>query len=274
MALGINSNISSLNNIKQLNRNESALNKTFQQLSSGKKINSAKDNAAGLAIVERFASQILGSNQGYKNLNDGISLAQTAEGYTQQITDLTQRARELAVQSSNGSLNDSDRAALQSEYSAIQSEVQRITDSAEFNGQALLNNNNTLSFQVDGNPGDQIDVQTYDLQGQITGNNFFTSDISTVSGAQSAISSLDTSLQSVNDIRAEYGATISRFESAGSNLLNKEINLEAAKSRILDADYAQATSERTKNMILNQAGIAVQGYTNISQNQVINLLGA
>jgi len=263
-----------MNNLRQLNRNDSTTNKIFEQLSSGKKINSAKDNAAGLAIVEQFASQIMGANQGYKNLNDGISMAQTAEGFTNQISDLTQRARELAVQSSNGSLNDSDRAALQTEYSAIQGEVQRITDSAEFNGQALLNNNSTMSFQADANTGDQIDVQTHDLQGQLTGDNFFSSDISTAAGAQSAISSLDTSLTSVNTIRAEYGATISRFESAGENLLNKQINLEEAKSRILDTDYAQATSEKTKNMILNQAGIAVQGFSNMSQNQVMSLLGS
>jgi len=273
MGLGINSNVSSLNNIKQLNRNESALKNTFQQLSSGKKINSAKDNAAGLAIVERFASQIMGANQGYKNLNDGISLAQTAEGYTSQITDLTQRARDLAVQSSNGSLTDADRSALQTEFVQIQEEVQRITDSAEFNGQSLLNNNTTLNFQADANEGDQISVQTQNLQGQLGGNNFFTADISTAAGAQTAISSLDDSINSINSVRAEFGASINRFESAGDNLLNKQINLEASKSRILDADYAQATSERTKNMILNQAGIAVQGYTSFSQNQVLNLLG-
>lgn len=272
MAIGINTNISGLNNRNNLNKLQSPLESIFNQLSSGKKINSAKDNAAGIAIVERFASQIIGASQGYKNLNDGISMTQVAEGYTSEISDLTQRARELSVQSSNGTMSDTDRSALQAEFSQIQDEVKRLTGSANFNGQDLLNQNSTLSFQVDANQGDQIDISTHDLESQLT--DFFSTDISTATGAQNAISSMDNSLSAVNSIRAEYGATTNRLESAGENLLNKQVNLEAAKSRILDTDYAQATSDLTKNMILNQAGIAMQGYTNFSQNQVMSLLGA
>ena len=273
MALGINSNIAGLQNRNNLNKIQSPLETSLNQLSSGKKINSAKDNAAGLAIIERFASQIMGANQGYKNLNDGISMTQVADGYTSEISDLTQRARELANQSSNGTMADSDRSALQAEFSQIQDEVKRITGSANFNGQNLLNQDATLSFQVDANVGDQIDVKTNDLEGQLTSNNFFSADISTASGAQSAITAMDDSLTSVNTVRAEYGATNNRFESAGNSLLNKQVNLEESRSRIQDTDYAQATSDLTKNMILNQAGIAMNGYTNFSQNQVMSLLG-
>jgi flagellin len=272
MALGINTNISSLNNQRNLNNIQSPLESALEKLSSGKKINSAKDNAAGLAIVERFASQIIGASQGYKNLNDGISMNQVAEGYTTEISDLTQRARELSVQSNNGVMSDSDRSALQAEFSQIQGEVKRLTSSANFNGQDLLNKESTVAFQVDANAGDQISLQTHDLDAQLA--DFFSADISTATGAQNAISTMDNSLASVNTIRAEYGATTNRLESAGENLLNKQENLEASKSRILDTDYAQTTSDLTKNMILNQAGIAMQGYTNFSQNQVMSLLGA
>ena len=273
MALGINSNIAGLQNRNNLNKIQSPLETNLNQLSSGKKINSAKDNAAGLAIIERFASQIMGANQGYKNLNDGISMTQVADGYTSEISDLTQRARELANQSSNGIMNDTDRSALQAEFSQIQDEVKRLTGSANFNGQNLLNQEESVSFQVDANVGDQIEVKTNDLESQLTSNNFFSADISTASGAQSAITAMDDSLASVNTIRAEYGATNNRLESAGNNLLNKQVNLEASRSRIQDTDYAQATSDLTKNMILNQAGIAMNGYTNFSQNQVMSLLG-
>ncbi len=276
MAFGLNSNISSLNNRNQLNRIESPLNQSLQQLSSGKKINSAKDNAAGLAIVSRFASQIIGASQGYKNLNDGISMTQVAEGYSSQISELTQRSRELAVQSGNGTLTDSDRSALQAEFSQIQDEVKRITDSAEFNGQKLLDNNSTLTIQADANADgtSQVDVSTYDLKTQLTSNNFFSADISTAAGAVSAIDASDKSLASVNTTRANFGATINRLESAGQNLLNKQNNLEASKSRILDTDYAKASSELTKNMILQNAGISMQSVTNFSQNQVLSLLGS
>ncbi len=272
MPLGINSNISSLNNINNLNKLQSPLESTLQKLSSGKKINSAKDNAAGLAIIEQFASQIIGANQGYRNVNDGISLTQVADGFTSEISDMSQRARELATQSSNASLNDSDRAALQAEFSQLQEEVKRLTGSASFNGQDLLNNDSSLSFQVDAGSDDQINVKTHDLDSQLT--DFFSADISTAAGAKGAISTIDSSLESINTIRAEYGATNNRLESAGESLLNKQVNLESAKSRILDTDYAQSTSDLTKNMILNQAGIAVQGYNTFSQNQVMSLLGA
>ncbi|MFK5985468.1 MAG: flagellin [Pseudomonadota bacterium] len=270
MAIGINSNIASLHNQNNLNKLQSPLESTFQQLSSGKKVNSAKDDAAGLAIIEQFASQIMGANQGYRNLNDGISMTQVAEGYTSEIADMTQRARELAEQSSNGIMNDSDRAALQAEFSQTQDEVKRLTESANFNGQELLKEDASVSFQVGGD--DQIDVKTHDLNSQLS--NFFSADISTASGAQNSIKVMDESLKSINTIRAEYGATNNRLESAGENLLNQQVNLEAAKSRIEDTDYAKSTSDLTKNMILNQAGIAMQGYTNFSTNQVMSLLSA
>jgi len=269
MAIGINHSkaISSL-----LNKHSERLENSFSRLSSGKKINSAKDNAAGLAIVERFAAQIVGSGQGYRNTNDGISLAQTADGFSSQISELMQRGRELALQSANGSLRDADRAALQSEFSMLQSEVSRINESAEFNGQKLLSETAQLNFQVDANPGDQVSIKTIDLQSNLSSNGFFAIDLSTQGGASSSLSVLNDSMAQVNAQRAEFGATLNRFESIGRNLLNKEENLSAAKSRILDTDYAQTVSERNRDLLLRDAASALSSQANFSAQQILGLL--
>ncbi|WP_198262899.1 flagellin [sulfur-oxidizing endosymbiont of Gigantopelta aegis] len=269
MAIGIN-NSKFIGN--QIGKHDNNLATSFARLASGKQINSAKDNAAGLAIVERFAAQILGTNQGFRNVNDGISLAQTADGASSQISDLIQRGRELAVQSGNGILNDSDRAALQAEFSMVQDEVKRLTNSAEFNGQKLLNTNADLSFQVDANAGDQVTISTVNLDSSFTDNGFFTADLSTQNGAANALASLDSSLTDVNTSRAEFGATINRFESIGRNLLNKDENLSAAKSRILDTDYARTVSERNRDLLLRDAATALQSQANFSQQQILGLL--
>ncbi len=269
MAIGIN-NSNSIGNF--LNQTDNKLSTSFARLSSGKNINSAKDNAAGLAIVERFAAQIAGGNQAYRNVNDGISLAQTADGFSSQLDDLMQRGRELAMQSANGSLSDTDRASLQSEFSMVQDEVRRITESAEFNGQKLLSQNAELSFQVDANAGDQVSVKTVDLQSSLGSNGFFSADLSSQSGASDALSVLDSSLAEVNTNRAELGASMNRFESIGRNLLNKDENLSAAKSRILDTDYARTVSERNRELLLQDAATALQGQANFSQQQILGLL--
>ena len=272
MGIGIN-NPNSMG--KLLNRHDNSLQTSFQRLSSGKHINSAKDNAAGLAIVERFASQILGSNQAFRNVNDGISLAQTADGFSAQINDFMQRGRELALQSANGTLSDTDRAALQTEYAMIQDEVSRITESAEFNGQKILNQQAELTFQVDANNGaeDQVKVQTADLSTAITATGFFAGDISSQSSALGALGSMDNSMAEVNRTRADFGAVMNRFESIGRNLLNKEENLSASRSRIQDTDYARTVSERTKNLLLRDAATALHGQANFSSRQILNLLG-
>jgi flagellin len=225
-----------------------------------------------LAIVERFAAQIFGSEQAFRNVNDGVSLAQTADGYTAQISDLMQRGRELASQSANATLSDSDRSALQTEFSMVQDEVQRITGSAEFNGQKLLTQNSDMTFQADANAGDQVTVKTFDLQSSITSSGFFALDLSSQSGASSSISVFDGAMAEVNTQRAEFGATINRFESIGRNLLNKEENLSAAKSRILDTDYAKETSELTKNLMHRDAATALHGQANFSSQQILGLL--
>lgn len=260
---------------KVLNRHNDQLQTSFQRLSSGKHINSARDNAAGLAIVERFASQILGSNQAYRNVNDGISLAQTADGYSSQLTDIMQRGRELALQSANATLSESDRAALQTEFSMIQDEVNRITESAEFNGQKILNQKVDLTFQVDANsnPEDRVTVSTTDLDSAINATGFFSQNISSKESALGALNSMDNSLTEINTSRADFGAVMNRFESIGRNLLNKEENLSASRSRIMDTDYALTLSEQTKNLLLKEAATGLHGQANFTSRQIMNLLG-
>ncbi len=214
----------------------------------------------------------MGGNQAFRNVNDGISLAQTSDGFSAQVNDLMQRGRELAVQSANGILNDTDRASLQKEFSMIQEEVGRIVDSAEFNGQKLLNTDSELTFQVDANPGDQVSVKTVDLKTDITNSGFFSADLSTSGGASTALSALDASMAEVNTGRAEFGATMNRFESIGRNLLNKDENLSASKSRILDTDYARTVSEQNRDLLLRDAASALSSQANFSQQQILGLL--
>jgi flagellin len=270
MGIGIN-NSNSIG--RYLNQHDNNLSTSFQRLSSAKRINSAKDDAAGLAIVEQFAAQIIGGNQGYRNVNDGISLVQTSDGFSAQIGDLMQRGRELAMQGANATLSDTDRAVLQTEFSMIQDEVSRLTDSAEFNGQKLLNTKSELKFQVDANVGDQVTVNTVDLKSDLTNSGFFAADLSSQGGASDALSVLDASMKEVNSNRAEFGATMNRFESIGRNLLNKDENLSAAKSRILDTDYARTVSEKNRDLLLRDAATALQGQANFSQQQILGLLG-
>ena len=271
MGLGINSS-NTINN--SLNRSENNLKTTFERLASGKRINSAKDDAAAMAIVERFAAQIIGSSQAYRNVNDAVSMVQTADSYSGQVTDLMQRGRELSLQSSNATMSDSDRAALQTEYKSIQDEVTRITDSAEFNGHKLMNQATEMNFQVGPNAtaADQVSVNTIDLKTELA--SFFASDISSQANAQASLNVADDSMQIVNTQRAEYGASLNRFESIGKNLQNTEVNLESSKSRMLDTDYAATMSDHTKNMLLNNAATALHSQANFSQQQIMSLLGS
>lgn len=262
-----------ISNASRANKSHSPLQTNIERLSSGKRINSAKDDAARLAIATRFLSQISGSQQAYRNVNDGISMAQTAEASVQEISGNVQRIRELAVQSANGGLSDTDRASLQAEAAGLQEEIARATGNTQFNGVPLLDNNNSFEFQVGANGGETVSFNTIDVASQINAQGFNTVDISTAAGASSAISVADNVLDTLNQARADYGASINRFESAGRNLLNLEENLEASRSRLEDADYARETADLTRNMILQRAENAMQGQANVAQQHVLQLLG-
>jgi len=272
MGLGINTNIPSINNRNTLNKLQSPMESNLQRLSSGKRINSAKDDAAGLAIVQRFAGQILAANQGQRNMSDAISMAQVGEGYATEMQDQIQRARELAIQSSNGTLNESDRAALQAEYQQIQDEIKRNMDSAEFNGTKLLANGKDINMQIGGNEDGSVNFKTHDLESQLA--DFMNSDIASSDGALASIDVLDNAQSLVGSIRSEYGAMNNRFEAIISNQANKALNLEASNSRINDTDYAQETSNMTRNLILQEAATAMQEQANMSQSHMMKLLGA
>jgi flagellin len=273
MALGINTNIASISAQNQLTKSQDLGNQALQRLSSGLRINSAKDDAAGLAIATKFDAQIRGLGVAQRNANDGISLAQTAEGALDEVTNNLQRIRELAVQSANATNSADDRTALDAEVQARKDEIDRIGAVTEFNGTTLLDGTFTgQTFQVGANntTNDQISV-SIDDEVSMSGLGI-TEDVTTVTGAQNLLDEVDTALDTVNSLRGDLGAVQNRFESTISNLGNSIENQSAAQSRILDADFAQETAKLAKANVLQQAGISVLAQANARPNQVLSLL--
>ena len=272
----INTNHSSLTAQRTLNTNQSEQQTPLQRLSSGKRINSAKDDAAGLAIAVRLANQVLGSDQAIRNTSDGVSLAQTAEGGMQEISSNLQRLRELAVQSSNGTLSSSDRQSLQNEFQTLQSEIQRVAGSTEFNGVNVLGSSQSLTFQVGPNADstNQITASTVDVVNDANVNPAVTSAaIDTASAATNALGSLDAAIGRVAELRSDFGTLQNRFESSIRSSQNSSENLAASRSRIEDADYAQETANLSRTLILQQSNIATLAQANASPSRVLSLLG-
>ena len=270
----INTNTKSLMARNALTVNNRALENTMQQLSTGKRINSASDDAAGLAISNKMTSQIKGLDQAVRNANDAISVAQTAEGATQEITSMLQRMRELSVQSVNDSNTSSDRTALQAEVTELTAEIGRIASNTEFNGMALLTGSagtsGVMTFQVGANESQTIDVTFESMSTSalsISG-----VDISTASGAATAITTIDTAIASVDSFRADLGAKVNRFTHAIDNLTNVSQATQASRSRVLDTDYAAATTELARTQIIQQAGTAMLAQANQAPQSVLSLL--
>lgn len=275
MAQIINTNIQSLNTQRALTRSQSSLQTSLARLSSGLRINSAKDDAAGLAIAERFTAQIRGLNQGVRNANDAISLAQTAEGVLGEITTGLQRIRELAVQSVNSTNSSTDRLSLQQEVTQLKAEIKRVT-ATKFNG-AKINGSGATSFkfQVGANAGDTIVVSTRDLSsanGGKVSNVVCIGNVSTAGSASALISRVDTFLDLINSERAKLGAVQNRFEAVIRNGTNVSENLTASRSRIMDADFAMETANLTRAQILQQAGIAMLGQANALPQNALTLI--
>lgn len=281
MAIVINTNIASLNAQRNLNHTQSMLQKSLQRLSSGMRVNSAKDDAAGMFSIERMTADVRGLNQASRNAADGISLGQTAEGALAQISSNLQRMRELAVQSANGTVEN--REGLQAEADQLTQEISRIVQTTEFQGQKLLNGTSSggITFQVgqDGNANAQISVKGADLTA--TGsfgvyNSSLTAtgtiNISTQGNASGALSTIDTAIDTVSKKRADFGAVQNRFEAVISNLQNYGENLTAARSRIQDADFASETANMTKAQILQQAGVAMVSQANSLPQMALALL--
>jgi flagellin len=263
----INTNVSSLNAQRNATTSQSSLSTSLQRLSSGLRINSAKDDAAGLAIADRMNAQIKGINVAIRNANDGISLAQTAEGALSTVTDVLQRMRELAVQAQNGSNGTSDRTNLDTEYQQLSSEITRIASQTKFNGTAIVGASGAGAnvFQVGANNGDTLTITTSAVT-TVAG------DLLTSSAASTAVAALDTALDTITTSRATYGAAMNRFQFAISNLQITGENQSAARGRIMDADFAMETANLSRAQILQQAGTAMVAQANQLPQNVLSLL--
>ena len=281
MAQIINTNIMSLNAQRNLSATQSALATSVQRLSTGLRVNSAKDDAAGLAIAERMNTQVRGMNVAVRNANDAISLAQTAEGALSKINDMGQRMRELAVQSANATNNETDRASLDAEFQALSAEIKRNLEGTSFNGTKLFAALATMTFQVGANNAttDQIAVVTTNLTTDTTmtgilggGGGATAADIKNVDKSREALDKLDKMLATVNSKRAEFGATQNRFEAVIQTLQVSAENQTAARSRIMDADFASETAALTRAQVLQQAGTAMLSQANSLPNNVLSLL--
>lgn len=268
----INTNSIALNAQRNLSTNSASLSTTIQRLSSGLRINSAKDDAAGLAISQRMTAQVRGMDQAARNANDGISLAQTAEGAMKAIGDNMQRIRELAVQAANGTNNEKDRASLNAEVMQLQAEITRVVDNTKFNGTELLKGGDAIRIQVGAGAEDHdsIAIELADIEAVATA--VADLDISDIEGATAAITAVDENLDTVNDARAELGAIQNRFSSVIANLQTGSENLSAARSRIQDTDYAKETVELTRTQILQQAGTAMLAQAKSAPQSVLSLL--
>ncbi len=305
MAQIINTNLPSLNAQRNLNTTNGQLAQAIQRLSSGMRVNSAKDDAAGLAIAERMNSQVRGMNVAMRNANDAISMSQTAEAALGKIGDMLQRMRELAVQSANATNSGSDRAALQNEFLALQNEIERTAETTRFNGQAVLTLTTSFDFQIGANAttddqvsinavnittatmvtgtndgalssaiGTGIDILTVGTRGTAaTGADFEAYSAGTAgTGALGAVEIIDYALQQVNTARSTFGAAQNRFESVISNLQVAVENQAAARSRIMDADFAAETAALARSQVLQQAGNAMLAQANQLPQNVLQLL--
>ncbi|HHQ4723597.1 flagellin B [Aeromonas veronii] len=301
MAMYINTNVSSLNAQRNLMNTNKSLDTSYTRLASGLRINTAKDDAAGLQISNRLTSQVNGLDQGNRNANDGISVAQTAEGAMDEVTSMLQRMRTLAQQSANGSNNSDDRVALQQEYDQLTTEINRISGDTTFGGQKLLDGTYKGSFQVGADAGQTITFKmtsAFTIKGiasatkgsatvttTTTGEPYTigkattavtttsVSSIKTAKDAQTAMANLDFMIKAVDSKRAELGAVQNRFDSTIRNQSNVSENLSAARSRIRDADFATETANLTKQNILQQAASSILAQANQRPQSALSLLG-
>ena len=267
----INSNSSALRAQNGSRMADLALQTSMARLSSGMRINSASDDAAGLAIASSMTSQIKGMNQGIRNSNDGISMAQTADGGLNEVTNMLQRIRELAVQSSSGTYSDDDRTNMNAEVTALTSQITDILGNTKFNGVNLFDGSagtsGTVSIQTGADAGDSVDLNFAAITDTTTG-----TAVDTTANAATALTTVDAQLKVINTARANLGASESRLNSVVSNVTNNVTNLTDARSRIQDTDYSAETTNLAKAQILSQAATAMLAQANQSQQGVLKLL--
>lgn len=269
----INTNLASLNAQRNLSTSQSGLETSIQRLSSGMRINSAKDDAAGLSVATKMDSQIRGMSQATRNANDGISMAQTADGGLSTAVDALQRMRELAVQGANGTIGTTDAANINKEFQQLATEVTRVSTDTKFNGTAVLATgagSAGATIQVGADVGQTIALPATDLQTATTA--AVGTSVTSQANSNAAITAIDTALETVNGIRADLGASQNRLGYAVSNLQSSVENQSAAKSRIMDTDFASETAKLTRGQILQQAGTAMLAQANSAPNGVMALL--
>ena len=281
MTLSINTNIASIDAQRNLSASQDSLATSMQRLSSGLRINSAKDDAAGLSIAERMNAQVRGMNVAIRNSNDGISLAQTADGALAQVSNSLQRMRELAVQARNSTNSSSDKDSLNKEFGQLQAEITRVLGGTTFNGKHILGADaTTLNFQVGANTtvNDTVSIATSNMNKDTTMTSVTESTQASIDSSNDAtaigkvIDNIDKAIDDVNDTRATFGATESRFDSIISNLQSSVENQTAARSRIMDADFASETANMSRANVLQQAGTAMIAQANQLPSQVLTLL--
>ena len=281
----INTNVASLRSQAAMVTNNQAMSKTMQQLSTGKRINSASDDAAGLSISTRLTSQINGLNQAVRNANDGISLLQTAEGATDEITNMLQRMRELSVQSMNGTYSSNDRTSMNTEFSQLYNEIQRVANTTQWNGfnvlDGSLGGSGTVTFKVGSQQASSTiisaTIKSFDpaaatasivsgMAGLKSGS------IATVAGASAMLTAIITAISGVNGVRSTIGAKVNRLQFTVDNLTNISTNLSASRSQIQDVDYSMATSNLAKSQVIQQAATAMLAQANQQPSTVMTLI--
>jgi flagellin len=276
MAITVNTNIASLKSITNLARTSRNLQGSFERISSGLRISKAADDAAGMGVAENLDAVERSARQAMRNTNDGISVIQTAEGATAEVGNILKRMRELAVQASSETLASTERQYIQDEYLSLESEVERIAQVTEFNGIQLGNGaTSVLNVQVGvmDTSNDRLAITLGDLRSTTLGVDSGSIDMSTAAGAQAAITTLDTALDTVNGYRSAYGATQNRLDSSLKNLETYAENLASAQSQIRDADFAWETAQLSKHQVMQQAGTSILAQANQVTQAATTLLG-
>jgi flagellin len=269
----INTNVKSLVAQNALTVNNRNLSKTMEQLSTGKRINSAADDAAGLAISNKMTSQVKGLNQAVRNANDGISMIQTAEGATQEITNMLQRMRELAVQAANDTYDSDDRTALELEVGELEEEITRIANNTKWNGKEILNGSTpavNLQVGIENSEDSTLQIDLLDMTASTLG--VASLDLSSHTSSQSELDKIDSAIADVDAFRSNLGAKVNRLNYAADNMSNVSLNTAASRSRIQDTDYAQATTELARSQIIQQAATAMLAQANQQPSAVLSLL--
>jgi len=275
MALTVNTNLSANRAMTQLGQTGRALNGSFQRISSGLRISKAADDAAGLGVAENLKVAYSSARVAQRNVGDGVSMIAVAEGATSEVASILGRMRELAVQSASETLGDDERAYIQDEYVALASEVDRIAGTTEFNGQALTDGTATtfgVQVGINNTANDQVDITMGDLTAATLGVDTGSIDMSTASGASSALTGIDAAIEMVSGYRSDYGAAENRLGSALNNLETFAENTAAAESQIRDADFGYESAELAKNQVLQQAGVAVLAQAKSMSQAVLSLI--